>query len=113
MKDKQGKGRYLAQFHRPKRCEVGRLKLYRTVTRDLAGRAEWGSLTLSGLDLGAAIDGQYQGLLGIGRQTISTVTMKILHQEQMKLDDHRRADHHPTVQSTSGEANPQAPKAEA
>lgn len=101
MKGKGSKRRYIAQLHGLKRCEIRRLKLYRTVARDLARRAERGSLTLCDMDLRAAVRSQCPGLLGIGRRTLSTMMMQILHHEQMKLDDHRRPDHQPAVQSTS------------
>jgi len=108
MKGKERKRRDMGQRHRLRRCEVGRLKLYRTLARDLARRAEWGSLTLSGLDLGAAMRGQYRGLPGVGRPNFDTMMMQILHQEQMKLDNHRRPDYQPATQPTSAETRRQS-----
>ena len=77
------------------------------MARDLAGRAEGASLTLSNLDLGAAMRGQYGGLQGVGRRTLGAVVMKILHQEQMKLDNHRCPDDQLAIPSRSAETSGQ------
>jgi hypothetical protein len=101
---RQGKRSYIAHLDSLKRREFGRFKWYPTMARDLARRAERASLTLSDLDPRAAIKGHYQALPEVGRRTLSTVVMKVLHHQQMKLDDYRRPDHQPAVQSTSREA---------
>jgi hypothetical protein len=106
-KGKQWKRRYIAHLDRLKRREAGRFELYRTVARDLASRAERTSLTRRDLDLGASDGGNRGGLRSVGRRTLRTVTMKVLHQEQMKLDDNRCPDHQPAVQSASAEARRQ------
>jgi hypothetical protein len=50
------------------------------------------------LDQRAAVCLQCPGFLEIRRSILTTVVMKILHQEQMKLDDHCRPDHQAVVQ---------------
>jgi len=108
MKNQERKRRYIVQLHGLERCEVGRLKLYRTVARDLASRAERASLTLSDLDLWAAICFQCPGLLGICPPIVRAVVMKILHQEQMKLDGHHRPNHQPAIPSRFAEVTCQS-----
>lgn len=71
------------------------------MARDLAGRAERATLTRRDLDVRPTVNGHRGDLRGIGRRTLSAVTMKVLHQKQMKLDHCRCPDHQPAVRSTS------------
>ena len=75
------------------------------MARDLARRAERTSLTLSDLDLRAAVRGQCPGVAGIRRRTLTTMMMQILHHEQMKLDHHCRPDDQPAIQSRSAKTS--------